>query len=216
MHRVKICTEHTNIVCHLPDNNCTDIEAPTVDRLADQLWQYKENLSTSPSLWSCVSAAEELSQKLQQIRREYVLLLTYTGQHLSYQLSHGVSLSLFKGKGTVHGTLWLYLHDHGEDIWKWEGASISSLETCVCELQGKTEAKKGTFRKMTAPVAVEQFPRHRGRTDPTSDLALQLQELGNECSDQEQKGHASSQAEERHNQVYCMDSIVWDIGHTGV
>lgn len=89
---------------------------------------------------------------------------------------------------------------------------------CICELQGKTAARKGPFRKMTAPIAVEQFPRRSGRTDPTSDPGLQLQELGNECSDQEKMGHASSQAEERHNLglLDCMDSIVWHIVPTGV
>ena len=58
-------------------------------------------------------------------------------------------------------------------------------QTRVCELQGETAAKKGPFRKMTAPVAVEQFLKHSGRTDPTSDPDLQLQESGNERSDQE-------------------------------
>lgn len=85
----------------------------------------------------------------------------------------------------MHATLWFYLYDSGKDMRKWDSASISSLETCVCELQGKTAAKKGPFRKTTAPIAVEQFPRLSGRTDPTSDPGLQLQELGNECSDQE-------------------------------
>ena len=36
----------------------TDIEAPTVDRLAYQLWQFKENVSSSPTLRSCVLAVK--------------------------------------------------------------------------------------------------------------------------------------------------------------
>lgn len=160
----KVCTEHTNVVCHHPDKNCTDIEAPTVDRQsAGQLWQYKENLSTSPAVWSCVSAVEKLSQRFQQIQNEYVFLLTHTGRCLNYQEHHIVSLSPQR-KGTMH--------DHGEDMRKSNGAFTSNLETCVRELQGKTAAKKGPFRKMTAPVAVEQFHRHSGRTDPTSDPGL--------------------------------------------
>ena len=32
----------------------TDIKVPTVDRRACQLWQFEENLSSSPNLWACV------------------------------------------------------------------------------------------------------------------------------------------------------------------
>ncbi|KAM6188202.1 LOW QUALITY PROTEIN: versican core protein-like [Sarcoramphus papa] len=62
-----------------------------------------------------------------------------------------------------HATLWYYLCDHREDMRKWSGAPTSNLEAHICELQGKTSAKKGPSRKITVPVAVEQFPRHSRR-----------------------------------------------------
>lgn len=48
------------------------------------------------------------------------------------------------------------------------------LEAGVCELQGKTVAKKGPYRKITAPVAVKQFPRQSRRADTPSDLNKEL------------------------------------------
>lgn len=88
---------------------------------------------------------------------------------------------------------------------KWEGAPTLDLK-----LQGKTAAKKGPSRKITAPVAVEQFPRRTRRAEDASlpsdtdsmniclcgferyswyhdigTCSLQLQESGNTCSEKE-------------------------------
>lgn len=66
----------------------------------------------------------------------------------------------------------------------------------------KQQPEKLHSEKITAPVAVEQFPRQSRRVDPPvlneGTSSLQLQELGNECSNQEQRG----QAEERVNWFY--------------
>ena len=52
----------------------------------------------------------------------------------------------------------------------WDGKSTSTLEARVCELQGKTNTKGGSSRKIAAPVPSEQFPRQSRRADFTSDL----------------------------------------------
>ena len=74
---------------------------------------------------------------------------------------------------------------------KQDDAPTLNIEARVHELQGKIAAKKSPSRKITAPVAVEQFCRHsRRRADPPSNpnegtSGLQLQDSCNECSDQE-------------------------------
>ena len=65
-------------------------------------------------------------------------------------------------------TLWFYLRDHGEDMRKWDGVPASDLEARVWELWGKTAANKDPSKKITAPVAVEQFPRHSRWAEDTS------------------------------------------------
>lgn len=53
----------------------------------------------------------------------------------------GVGAPLLKrgfGGYTPQCTLWFYLHDHREDMRKWDGKSISTPKAQVHELQGKT------------------------------------------------------------------------------
>jgi len=91
-------------------------EAPMVDEVAVQLWQYEESLS-----FSLVSAVEKLSREVQQIK-----------ENMSYSPPVWGSISAIRGrlfsaqergyKGyTPQGTLWFYLRDHGEDMRKQDG-----------------------------------------------------------------------------------------------
>ena len=57
---------------------------------------------------------------------------------------------------------------------KWDGKPTLNLEAGVCELRGKTAARKGPYRKITAPVAVEQFPGWSRRADTPSDPNKEL------------------------------------------
>lgn len=103
-------------------------------------------------------------------------------------------LSLLKGKGTVGTRLmpppWFYLRNHREDMRKWDSAPTLNLEDQVaCKEKQQTASKKGPSRKITALVAVAQFPRQSRRADPPPDpnegtSGLQLKESGNEYSDQ--------------------------------
>jgi len=70
---------------------------------------------------------------------------------------------------TPHGILWFYLHDHGEDITKWDGKPTSNLEAGVHESQGKTMTNGGSSRKIAAPVSSGQFPRQSRKADLISD-----------------------------------------------
>ncbi|KAK4807223.1 LOW QUALITY PROTEIN: hypothetical protein QYF61_024343 [Mycteria americana] len=115
---------------------------------------------------------------------------------------------------TPQGTQWFYLHDHGEDMRKWDGKPTSTLEARVRELQGKTITKGGSSRKIAAPVSSGQFPRQSQRADLTLDFNegapdSYVQEMGNEYYDQDKGGPASSQVEERDNRVYCTVWIRW-------
>lgn len=64
VHMAEVCMEHTNEIC-LALWSWPDTEAPTVDRLASQLKQVEENLSSTPTLQVCILAEERLSQQFQ-------------------------------------------------------------------------------------------------------------------------------------------------------
>ena len=91
---------------------------------------------------------------------------------------------------TSQATLWFYLHDHREDMRKWDGKSTLTLEARVCELQGKTITKGGSSRKIAAPVSSGKFPRQSGRADLTPDPMERnsnpfLQKVSGESYDQD-------------------------------
>ena len=104
-------------------------EAPTVDEVAVRLRQYEEIHSSS-----LVSAMEKLSHKFHRLK-----------QSISYSAPVWASISAIRGKRssaqereyrvcTTGGTLWFSLHDHGEDMRKWDGKPTSSLKARVREL----------------------------------------------------------------------------------
>ncbi|PKU29556.1 hypothetical protein llap_20141 [Limosa lapponica baueri] len=93
---------------------------------------------------------------------------------------------LYRGKGSPrcmpHGTLWFFLCDQEEDMRKWDGEPTFKLEDHVCELKGKTAAKKGPPKKAVSLVAVEtqesnqQSPRQR-RTEMRSPSLMLVRRL---------------------------------------
>ncbi|KAK4807088.1 hypothetical protein QYF61_018429 [Mycteria americana] len=136
---------------------------PTVNETASYLREYEESISSS-----LVSAVEKLSRKVQQL------------EDMSYSPPIQTSVSTIRSQRssaqergyrgyTPRGTLWIYLHDHGEDMRKWDGKPTSTLEARVRELQGKTITKGGSSRKIAAPVSSGQFPRQSQRADLTLD-----------------------------------------------
>jgi len=133
-----------------------DIEAPAVGQLAGQLQQFQGNLSSTPTLQACATAGERLSQQFQLFKD-------------STSSSSPVPAIILAVGEHVHAPLWFCPHGHQEDMTQWDGEPTLNLEAGVCELRGKTAAKKGPSRKITAPVAVEQFPGQSRRADPTSD-----------------------------------------------
>jgi len=89
--------------------------------LAD--WQYEESLCSS-----LISAVQKLSREFHQFKED-----------MSYSPPVQTSISAIRSKRsflrgrqyrgyTPQGTLWFYLHDHGEDMRKWDGKPISTLE----------------------------------------------------------------------------------------
>ncbi|PKU47833.1 ubiquitin carboxyl-terminal hydrolase 4 [Limosa lapponica baueri] len=105
------------------------IKAPTVGRLARQLQQFKENLSSTPTLQACVSAGERLSQQL--------LLFKDSMSSSSPKAAIISAVLCSRGKALwahFHATLSFCLHDHKEDMRRWDGEPTSSLEAGVCEL----------------------------------------------------------------------------------
>ncbi|GAB0207786.1 hypothetical protein GRJ2_003244300 [Grus japonensis] len=115
---------------------------------------------------------------------------------------------------TPRGSLWFYLRDHGEDMRKWDGKPTSTLRARVCELQGKTVVKRDSSRKNAAPVSTGQPPRPSERPnrsyDPLEGTSKSfLQEVSSDYDEQDQRGPASSQVEERDNRVYWTVWIRW-------
>ncbi|GAB0208401.1 hypothetical protein GRJ2_003305800 [Grus japonensis] len=139
-------------------------EAPTVDEVAGQLWQYEESLSSS-----LLSAVEKLSQDVRQLKED-----------ISYSPPVQTRISAVRSKCssapergyrayTPRGILWFYLRDHGEDMRKWDGKPTSTLRARVREEQSKTVIKRDSSRKNAAPVSTGQPPRLSGRPDCTYD-----------------------------------------------
>ncbi|KAK4815633.1 hypothetical protein QYF61_005195 [Mycteria americana] len=104
-----------------------DEEGPTVDEVASQLWEYKESISSS-----LVLAVKKLSGEVQQLKEDTPHLISAIRSQLSSAKERG-----YRGY-TPRGTLWFYLHDHREDMRKWDGKSTLTLEARVLELQRKT------------------------------------------------------------------------------
>jgi len=156
--------------------------APIVDEVAVRLRQYEESLSSS-----LVSAVEKLVKQLEK--------------NTSYSPPVRASVSAIRGKRfsaqereyggyTPRGTLWFYLHDHGEDMRKWDGKPTSSLEARVRELRGKTITKGDSLRKKATPVASSQLSRPGRQFDFDSDplegtSKSFLQQMSSNFSDQD-------------------------------
>jgi len=120
---------------------------------------------------------------------------------MSYSPPVQTSVSAIRGKRfsaqereyrgyTPQGTLWFYLRDHGEDMRKWDGKPISSLEARVRELRGKTIKKGGSIRKNATPVSSSQLSRTGRQFDLDSDplegtSKSFLQQVSSNFSDQE-------------------------------
>ncbi|KAK4829835.1 hypothetical protein QYF61_006845 [Mycteria americana] len=162
-----------------------DEEVPTVDDLAGQRQEYKENLSSS-----LVSAVEKLSWEVQQLKEDR----SYSPRVRTSNSAIRIKYSSAQERGyrgyTPPGTLWFYLRDHGKDMRKWDGKPTSTLEARVHELQGQTITQGGSSRKTVAPVSTEQFHRQSRRADLTSDLNegnldSYLQDVSNNYHDQD-------------------------------
>ncbi|GAB0209058.1 hypothetical protein GRJ2_003371500 [Grus japonensis] len=139
-------------------------EAPTVDEVAGRLWQYEESLSSS-----LVSAVEKLSQDVWQLKED--MSYSPPAQTCISAVRSKRSSAPERGYRayTPRGILWFYLCDHGQNMRKWDGKPISTLRARVRELEGKTVVKRDSSRKNAAPDSSGQFPRLSGRPDRTYD-----------------------------------------------
>ncbi|KAK4810874.1 hypothetical protein QYF61_013282 [Mycteria americana] len=105
---------------------CPDMDTPTVERVSSWLQNFEKNLCPSSSPWASA--------------------LAVWGAPRSQSPP-----ALVRGKGSprrmLHGILWFFLHDQGEDMRKWGGEPTFKLEACVHELRGKTAVKKGATQE---------------------------------------------------------------------
>jgi len=134
-----------------------------VNKLSREFQQFKEDMSYSPPVRASVSAIRGRRSSAQE--REY------------------------RGY-TPRGTLWLYLHDHGEDMRKWDGKPTSSLEARVRELRGKAITKGDSVMKNATPVSSSQISRPARQFDLGSDplegtSKSFLQQMSSKFSDQD-------------------------------
>ncbi|GAB0202683.1 hypothetical protein GRJ2_002733900 [Grus japonensis] len=184
-------------------------EAPTVDEVAGRLWQYEESLSSS-----LVSAVEKLSQDVRQLKEDISYSPPVQTRIAAVRSKHSSAPERGYRAYTPRGILWFYLRDHGEDMRKWDGKPTSTLRARVHELQGKTAVQRDSSRKNAAPVSTGQPPRSSERPDRTYDplegtSKSFLQEVSSDYDEQDERGPASSQVEERDNWVYWAVWIQW-------
>ena len=136
-----------------------------VNEVAGHLRQYKDNLSSS--LQACVLAVEILSEKsknlFEKLNRSYSPPV-----QTSVSATRRKPASAQETQYTPQGTLLFYLHDHGNDMRRWDGKTTSALKAWVHELQGKTTTNAESPRKIAAPVYSWKLPRQSRRADFTS------------------------------------------------
>jgi len=92
-----------------------------VKEVVSQCWQYEESLFSSP-----FSAVEKLPLEVQQFKDN----MSPPVQASISAIKHKHFSALERGYRdyTPWGTLWFYLHDHRQDMRKWDGKPTSSLE----------------------------------------------------------------------------------------
>ncbi|KAM9591231.1 uncharacterized protein ACIBXB_006104 [Morphnus guianensis] len=150
-----------------------DEEALTVDEVARQLQQYKENLSSS-----------NLSQDVQQFKEDMSYCPPVRTNVSAIRSERSSAQEREYRRYTPRGALWFYLCDHGEDMRKWDGKPTSVLNARVRELRGKTTTKGDSTRKNAAPVS-KQSRRADLISDPLEGTSEPiLQEVSTGYSDQ--------------------------------
>ena len=70
---------------------------------------------------------------------------------------------------------------------KWDGKPTYLLEEQVCELEGGTSIKRGSFRRNAAPVSSNQVPKQSRKVDFAHDPMRRTSDLySQEVSDQDE------------------------------
>ncbi|KAK4811062.1 hypothetical protein QYF61_016348 [Mycteria americana] len=135
-----------------------DGEGATVDEAASHLWEYEESISSS-----LVSAVEKLSREVQRCKEDMSYSPPVQTSVSAIRSQHSSAQERGYRGYTPWGTLWFYLHDHGEDMRKWDGKI--DLDP------------RGAGTKIAAPVSSGQFPRQSKRADLTPDFNEETPDL---------------------------------------
>lgn len=174
----------------LAGKNWKDDEKPVVAKLlvvASLLWQYEDNLSSSPG--ACVSAVEKLVQELKAKETASTAPPAVWTHTSSIRSKHSSAQERGYSRYTPCSVWWFYLHDHGEDMRKWDGKPTSTLQAWILELQGKTITRVGLPSNMEASVSSRQFSRQRRQCnliskDDNENFGSHTQEMSNEYCNQ--------------------------------
>ena len=115
-----------------------------MDEMAGQLRQYKESLSSS--LWACVSAVEKLSQEFQKFKEDMSSSPPVWSSISAIRSEHSSAQEREYRRYTPRGTLWFYLRDHREDMRKWDGKPTSTLHELQAKIttEGDSSRKNAT------------------------------------------------------------------------
>ena len=111
--------------------NWKDNEEPMVDEVASMLQQYEY---PSSSLWACVSAMEKLVQQIKEKETSSTAPPPVQTRISSIASKHS---SAQERGGSGYTSLiipWFNMHDHGEDMRKWNGKPTLILQAWICEL----------------------------------------------------------------------------------
>lgn len=198
----------------LAGKNWKDEEKPIMDEVASLLWQYEDNLSSSPRV--CVSAAEKLVQEIKAKETASTAPPAVWTRTSSIRSKHSSAQARGYSRYTPCSIRWFYLHDHGEDMRKWDGKPTLTLQAWVLELQGKTVTRVGVCSNMESSVSSRQFSRQWRQCnliskDDNETFGSDTQEMSNKYRNQNQRDPSSSQMQERDSQVYWTVWIWWPI-----
>ncbi|RMC13464.1 hypothetical protein DUI87_08537 [Hirundo rustica rustica] len=145
----------------------------TVGSVANKLRNY-ESMICGPMQAQVSAVVKELREEMREMREEmreemrrnssHVALVQVTGPRVRTQSPPARETGY-----TPQAGLWFFLHDHREDMGRWDGKPTSALAARVCELKERNTSQGGPTKMKVASKSHDQAARYYRSEDDMSD-----------------------------------------------
>ncbi|RMC20416.1 hypothetical protein DUI87_01266 [Hirundo rustica rustica] len=146
-----------------------DNNRETVGSVANKHRNY-ESMISGPMQAQDSAVVKELREEIREVREEMrrnnsrVAPVRVTGPRVRAQQPPA------RERGyTPRADLWLFLHDHGEDMGRWDGKPTSALAAWVRELKERNTNRGGLTKMKVASTSHDQAVRYYRSEDDMSD-----------------------------------------------